>query len=585
MLINIETADGDRLIDNLRSSGFVALTGSAVSLFEPANLPSGLAVTNALASLLAEPVLSHKDTIKKLIQNCAFEHILESCPDHERIGDNLMRLYAKGKPNRLHELIAELVKRGVIRHIITTNYDPCIEQAFNAVGVAHDIVLAENTAKDVSGRRPIIFKVHGCARIDLSRPRDSARSMIYTLSGEGVLPSWKRDLLRQLLVDSNLLVCGYSGLDFELCPEIAAIRPRVIWNARPGRNGMPDLRDNATRVVEETGGTVLCADMSDLISRLAGQSRPSLSPGTRLPDLCDSVGDGLTDWDLNVWRITLFSGIGCASEGIRLGKLMVMESGGDRNKRLAALHGLGRALFHGGYYISAAERYQEAILVASSSRNQTAATAMELQVMEAERCAGAWRSAWNRADRIERNACEHWLMVVLMLRRVLILGQRYQLLRFFGMRESSKTIRYQSKQLLKKVISAAVERGAWLELQQCKMWSEQLDIDFRDLYDGPLQPLPSEKGYVQLGYFVAVSMALRKALQENSRMVSTCELRNALDTAWEIGAGAELWKLTWMTIRRRRFKALNLRRILRGFQVWLNCQYTIAMRLQLTLRP
>jgi hypothetical protein len=582
--INLSTPDGDSLIDNLRSSGFVALIGSAVSMFEPANLPSGLAVTNALATLLAAPVRSHRRTIEKLIQNCAFEHILESCPERERIGDNLMDFYGAGRPNTLHELIAALTKDGIIRHVITTNYDTCIEQAFNTAGVAYDLVLSESDSKTFSGR-PIIFKVHGCAGADLSRGPNSPRSMIYTLAGEGILPRWKRDLLGSLLAGSSLLVCGYSGLDFELCPEIATRRPRVIWNARPNRSGMPELRDNATRVVEETNGTILCADMTDLISRLARRPCPILSPTPALSDLANRIQVGLSDWNLNLWRITLFSGIGCASEGIRLGELMVMESEGDCDRRREALHGLGRAMFHGGYYRLAADSYQEASAIASRSGDQAMWTAMELQLMEAERCAGYWQSAWNRANQMEDSIRDPWLQAMLMLRRVLILGQRYQLLSLFGVKKSSRGVREQSKHLLTRIIAIASERGAWLELQQCKMWSERLGIDFRDLYDGPLQPLPSEKGYRQLGYFVAVSMALRRSLNEQPRLVSNCTLKHTLETAWELGAWPELWKLTWMVMRKRRWKALNIRRILRGIQAWLKCQYTLAMRVQLTLRP
>jgi hypothetical protein len=43
--------------------------------------------------------------------------------------------------------------------------------------------------------------------------------------------SCKEHLFREIIRDQVLLVVGYSGSDFDICPEIGIVQPRkILWN-------------------------------------------------------------------------------------------------------------------------------------------------------------------------------------------------------------------------------------------------------------------------------------------------------------------------------------------------------------------
>ena len=90
--------------------------------------------------------------------------------------------------------------------------------------------------------------------------------MVYQLSQEGEMARWKEKFLRQLLRGKTLLVIGYSGFDFEICPEIISSRVKnVIWISRDRPEHMSH---NAERVLRETKGTLLVGDLQDALLAL-----------------------------------------------------------------------------------------------------------------------------------------------------------------------------------------------------------------------------------------------------------------------------------------------------------------------------
>jgi hypothetical protein len=53
---------------------------------------------------------------------------------------------------------------------------------------------------------------------------------VFRLSQEGALPSWKRELLGQLVDGRDVVVMGYSGLDFDICPVLFGLGyRRIFW--------------------------------------------------------------------------------------------------------------------------------------------------------------------------------------------------------------------------------------------------------------------------------------------------------------------------------------------------------------------
>ena len=109
------------------------------------------------------------------------------------------------RPTAAHKAIAQMVADGLIRVIITTNFDQLIETAIREAGVVPTVL---STADQVAGALPLIhmdccvLKVHG----DYMDPR--------ILNSPSELSAYRPEvdrLLDQIFDEFGLIVCGWSG--------------------------------------------------------------------------------------------------------------------------------------------------------------------------------------------------------------------------------------------------------------------------------------------------------------------------------------------------------------------------------------
>src|SRR5205807_9904861 len=153
--------------------------------------------------------------------------------NHEILGDNLLKLFSPRAANPLHIAIADLVRDGAVEHIITTNYDVDFETACRiecSPAQQPRVIVTESEADELPPLRSAVLQIHGCVEHDQQRGPEEARTMVYALRREGELPDWKRRMLYRLAGGRRVLVCGYSGSDFEICPELARLHAQIVWN-------------------------------------------------------------------------------------------------------------------------------------------------------------------------------------------------------------------------------------------------------------------------------------------------------------------------------------------------------------------
>jgi hypothetical protein len=148
----------------------------------------------------------------------------------------------------------------------------------------------------------------------------------------------------------------------------------------------------------------------------------------------------------------------------------------------------------------------------------------------------------------------------------------------------ARRIREQMQILLTTVASDSAARGAWLELQQCELWAARARIPFRLIYTGPMNPLPSRQGYRQLGYALAESMATRDAMAAGES-VDDKELHERIADIAQLGASAELWKLSLVARRTKGRIFLTRDESRQAVRAWRTCEYTFWLRFFLLLRP
>jgi hypothetical protein len=606
----IDSADGSAYLSDVRSmGGIVALLGSGISMWAPSNMPNGQRITDELANIIASTTVSSRSTVMDRIKSSAFEHIMERYPKQGILRSIVAGAYHPTPPNPVHEAFARLLSTGVVEHIITTNYDVGLESACSAICSPTEmpqVVVAESNLTTATITKPILFKIHGCAA------SGNEASIILTLGGEGEMPDWKRALLRRLINGRHLLVCGYSGLDFEICPELIRLAPsQTTWNSyQDPRTDEKALTANAKRVLEATNGTPLVGDMNKMLQSLTGKSW-SADASKISPDLVRQMVNALDDWELDKWRARVLNGLGCALDGVHTARRMYLNSGASKERQSDSLLAMGEALFHSGLYKQAGRAYREATLLSSGCGNWDKIVKAEVGVIESDRVAGRWLRAHRRMKKAARTLPrqappEEREKVVneIMLKRVLLHRYTFYLARLLRLPALIERIRRQVKQDMIAVSAYSARQGSWFNLQHCEMLAGKFSIPFSEIYSGPMTPPAAHEGYQHLGYILAEMMAYRALLADPS--VSNPPLNiEYFRIAQELGINPEVWKLA--RAMEKRFGSISLpstagspgatnmrTRLLRlampfNFNhavrsAWETCEYTIPMRLLLRLR-
>ncbi len=131
--------------------------------------------------------------------------IYPNYPDQQRF---LKEYLNDHKTGEAHTLIAELARRGIIRAVVTTNFDHFIEKALEDKGLEPQVI---STEEDLMHSEPLIH----CKAIRVYKPhgtlgRGALRNTPSDL--ERLSPKMESGLVR-ILSDHGVIVLGYAGED------------------------------------------------------------------------------------------------------------------------------------------------------------------------------------------------------------------------------------------------------------------------------------------------------------------------------------------------------------------------------------
>ncbi|ORB84460.1 hypothetical protein B1987_12370 [Mycobacterium kansasii] len=180
-------------------------------------------------------------------------------------------------PSKAHQALAQLVKRGLVRVILTTNFDRLTEQALEAAGIAPQVIARPEA---VAGMAPLahtpatVVKLHGDYK-DLGS-RNTAEEL-------GTYPDEWNALLRQVTDEYGLLVCGWSAdWDTALVSAIESAPGRrypLYWDSRSSRGESAKrlLTARAGVVVEAPSADELFGDLLSSIEALESLTEPALT--------------------------------------------------------------------------------------------------------------------------------------------------------------------------------------------------------------------------------------------------------------------------------------------------------------------
>ncbi len=156
-------------------------------------------------------------------------------------------------PTAAHRAIADLVRAGYIRVIVTTNFDRLMENALREIGVEPTVVASVDAlqgAEPITHSQCYILKLHGDYK--------DARILNTDEELSGYPPEYDR-LLDRILDEFGLIVCGWSGeWDHALRAAILRAPNRrypVYWASRG------QVADAAQELVDHRGARVV--DITD----------------------------------------------------------------------------------------------------------------------------------------------------------------------------------------------------------------------------------------------------------------------------------------------------------------------------------
>ena len=180
-------------------------------------------------------------------------------------------------PSKAHKAIAELVKRGYVKVILTTNFDRLMEQALDEIGVPAQVI---SRPEAVAGMQPLahagatVIKIHG-DYLDLGTRNTELELSDYPVP-------WM-ELLAQIFGDYGLVISGWSGeYDLALIKALETSPNRrypLYWDKRSSKG------TTAQRLLTSRSGQVIDSpsadDMfNDLVSSLDALERLSAPPLT-----------------------------------------------------------------------------------------------------------------------------------------------------------------------------------------------------------------------------------------------------------------------------------------------------------------
>ncbi|WUH90409.1 SIR2 family protein [Streptomyces sp. NBC_00433] len=181
-------------------------------------------------------------------------------------------------PGAAHKAIAQLVARGSVRVIVTTNFDNLTERALTDIGISPQVIHQPGGyggATPLAHSRATIIKLHG-DYLDLD-----SRNTVDELSA---YPDAQQEFLDRVLDEYGLIVCGWSAdWDHALVKSIEGTRSRrypMFWSHYGA------LGDAARRLTAQHRATLIPGLTADelfpgLVARLDALDSAADAPVTR----------------------------------------------------------------------------------------------------------------------------------------------------------------------------------------------------------------------------------------------------------------------------------------------------------------
>lgn len=281
---------------------FVIFAGAGISIAPPASLPSWFALNDAILEALWDRM--ERYDLSKRIRQTVTAHIKASRERHafppdyqaqvmvERAGMKYFELLSavdSDHCNAFHNLAAVGARAGLVKAVVTTNFDRNFERAFAVAGAACRTFASEADFNAFDARPPDeipVIKIHGCCTL----PESMVDTRKQRLKGRA---KSLESALASLLGAHPFIFAGFSGADFDDnanylgIRDASAIAKGFTFLHQPGTT----VRDSISALMKAYGPDKARSLEMDATAFLKGQLNAA---GIACPDHTQPSGAGRT---------------------------------------------------------------------------------------------------------------------------------------------------------------------------------------------------------------------------------------------------------------------------------------------------
>jgi len=240
----------------------VVFLGSGISRDHPSGIPTGDNLKNDIFEAIIQKRKLSESVVKEardVVSQYRLEVFLFLID--EWAGTKwryLLDFMLDAQPNLNHYTIAHLIHTNKIKHVVTTNFDCLIEDAFKEYDLPINLYYSDADFEQWSINESIlggIFKLHG-SLVDVSREstHETITGSITQVANKLTpgLSQNKADFLRYVLENFVVIFLGYSGRDeFDIYPAIYNSNAKqIIWISHKNEDKLPEF-EFYTNVIEK----------------------------------------------------------------------------------------------------------------------------------------------------------------------------------------------------------------------------------------------------------------------------------------------------------------------------------------------
>lgn len=278
----------DEIVALIRQHDLFFFVGAGISIAQPSFLLTFSELQNQIIWALChdfEPPLKenyrpiydainaeeyHDPTVRKFL-NIPPEYLFELCKkeilginnSEEYLALEPLNAFRGSLPNRNHLILVDLLLRGFIPAIFTTNFDFLIDHAIERASSKARKNINRRWRKEqfitANTKTPTLFKLHGSV--------DDLESIVISLDEIGKrAASEKLNSLQHYLEKYHVYFCGYRGADLDIFSYLASTKCKgIIWNARRENSIISKIRT----LLDAQDGSLIVGDLGPILEQLA----------------------------------------------------------------------------------------------------------------------------------------------------------------------------------------------------------------------------------------------------------------------------------------------------------------------------